>query len=159
MYAANAGSGLERLTSSSSQAKGDGVFVDRVGMTAAGASRYSLDQITAGDGTTNTLMVTEKCGTAVVPQMDLFGQVNTPPNGVQWSPSQSSPKVVLLPWVMPKTVINLTTGTQGIIRIIGSLHRSSWWRERRVCRWPYRVPSGNTSTSCLLSIDYLKFDG
>ncbi len=89
------------------------VFVDRVGMTAAGASRYSLDQITAGDGTTNTLMVTEKCGTAVVPQMDLFGQVNTPPNGVQWSPSQSSPKVVLLPWVMPKTVINLTTGTQG----------------------------------------------
>jgi prepilin-type N-terminal cleavage/methylation domain-containing protein/prepilin-type processing-associated H-X9-DG protein len=115
VYAANAGSGLERLTSSSppSQAKGDGVFVDRVGMTTTKASRYSLDQITAGDGTTNTLMVTEKCGTAVVPQMDLFGQVNTPPSGVQWSPSQSSPKVVLLPWVMPKTVINLAADTQG----------------------------------------------
>ena len=114
VYAANAGSGLERLTSSSSQAKGDGVFVDRVGMTAAGASRYSLDQITAGDGTTNTLMVTEKCGTAVVPQMDLFGGVNAVTNNAQWSPlTKLSPKVVLLPWVMPKTVINLAADTQG----------------------------------------------
>ena len=114
VYAANAGSGLERLTSSSSQAKGDGVFVDRVGMTAAGASRYSLDQITAGDGTTNTLMVTEKCGTAVVPQMNLFGGVNAVTAGAQWSPlNQNSPKVVLLPWVMPKTVINLAADTQG----------------------------------------------
>ena len=116
VYAANAGSGLERLTSSSppSQAKGDGVFVDRVGMTATKASRYGLDQITAGDGTTNTLMVTEKCGTAVVPQMDLFGGVNAVTNNAQWSPlTKLSPKVVLLPWVMPKTVINLAADTQG----------------------------------------------
>ena len=114
VYAANAGSGLERLTSSTTQAKGDGVFVDRVGMTSVSASRYGLDQITAGDGTTNTLMVTEKCGTAVVPQMDLLGAVNAVTFNAKWNMDVNAPKVVLLPWVTPATnIINLAADTQG----------------------------------------------
>lgn len=115
VYAANAGSGLERLTSSTTQAKGDGVFVDRAGMTVISASRYSLDQITAGDGTTNTLMVTEKCGTAVVPQMDLFGAVNAVTANTQWTMDVFAPKVVMLPanGNMPKTIINLAADEDG----------------------------------------------
>ena len=74
-YAANAGSGLERLTSTGTQAKGDGVFVSRVDIGSCkgqspgciAAASNNLDQITSGDGTANTLMVTEKCGTAVSP--------------------------------------------------------------------------------------------
>ena len=107
-YAANAGSGLERLTKSGTQAKGDGVFVSRVAVGNIPASSNNLDQITAGDGTANTLMVTEKCGTAVSPQMPLFGQVNTASFGnTHWVMNQNAPKVVMLPWSMPPTVINL----------------------------------------------------
>ena len=106
VYAANAGSGLERTTSNSLQPKGDGVFVDRTGAFGVTAARYSLDQITGGDGTTNTLMVTEKCGPAVVPQMDLFAVESGafPPTS-----APSSPRVVLLPLSMPQTVINLAS--------------------------------------------------
>ena len=98
-YAANAGSGLERLTSTNTQAKGDGVFVSRVGKCILPQVAIWI-QITAGDGTANTLMVTEKCGTAVSPQMPLFGVVEY---SVLWQYSlgyeiQNAPKVVMLPW-------------------------------------------------------------
>ena len=53
--------------STSTQAKGDGVFVSRVQIGSVLGSSTNLDLITAGDGTANTLMVTEKCGTAVSP--------------------------------------------------------------------------------------------
>jgi len=117
-YAANAGSGLERLTISTTQAKGDGVFVSRVQVGAIPESSNNLDQITAGDGTANTLMVTEKCGAAVSPQMPLFdstytrdltnGQVSANGYGsTHWVMNQGAPKVVMLPFVMPPTVINL----------------------------------------------------
>jgi prepilin-type processing-associated H-X9-DG protein len=107
-YAANAGSGLERLTSTNTQAKGDGVFVSRVTIGSVAASSSNLDLITAGDGTANTLMITEKCGTAVSPQMPLFGVVNTASYGnTHWVMNQNAPKVVMLPWVMPVTVVNL----------------------------------------------------
>ena len=108
-YAANAGSGLERLTSTNTQAKGDGVFVSRVSVGSIAASSSNLDQISAGDGTANTLMMTEKCGTAVSPQMPLFGVVNTVSYGsTHWVMNENAPKVVMLPWWMPTTnVINL----------------------------------------------------
>lgn len=107
-YAANAGSGLERLTSTNTQAKGDGVFVSRVTIGSVTGSSSNLDQISAGDGTANTLMITEKCGTAVSPQMPLFGQVNRNSYGsTHWVMNQNAPKVVMLPWMMPPTVINL----------------------------------------------------
>ena len=107
-YAANAGSGLERLTSTGAQAKGDGVFVSRVDVGSVKASSSNLDQITSGDGTANTLMVTEKCGTAVAPQMPLFGQVDLNTFGnTHWRMNENAPKVVMLPWTMPPTVVNL----------------------------------------------------
>jgi prepilin-type processing-associated H-X9-DG protein len=53
-------------------------------------------------------MVTEKCGTAVSPQMPLFGLVETARYGnTQWVMKFDAPKVVMLPWVMPVTVVNL----------------------------------------------------
>ncbi|MGI9446272.1 MAG: DUF1559 domain-containing protein [Pirellulales bacterium] len=108
VYAANAGSGLERLTDNGTQAKGDGVFVSRVAVGGVAAASSNLDQITSGDGTANTLMVTEKCGTAVAPQMPLFGVVDTSTFGIgQWAMNANAPKVALLPWKMPQTVINL----------------------------------------------------
>ena len=108
-YAANAGSGLERLASGNIQAKGDGVFVSRVQIGSVLGSSSNLDQITAGDGTTNTLMVTEKCGTAVSPQMPLFGVVATGRYGnTHWVMKFDAPKVVMLPWSVPTTnVVNL----------------------------------------------------
>jgi len=63
-YAANAGSGLA-MPAVTNQAKGDGVFLDRF-HTAIGAARYysaarnSLDSVSSGDGTANTLLFGEK---------------------------------------------------------------------------------------------------
>jgi len=59
-YAGNAGSGLT-MFGSTTQAKGDGVFIDRVGVfgTYSGA-RYSMDSASNGDGTSSTLVFTEK---------------------------------------------------------------------------------------------------
>ena len=107
------------LVEFSYQAKGDGVFVDRVGAFCRyGTARYSLDQITGGDGTTNTLMVTEKCGPAVVPQMDLFAVESGvfPPTG-----APSSPRVVLLPqWVNASRQLLIFQQM-----LIGTLHRTT----------------------------------
>ena len=109
VYTGNAGSGLERLTSTGRQAKGDGVFLDGVGGGIDAAST-NLDVITSGDGTTNTLLITEKCGTSVAPQMPLFGLQPAMTAGSQWTLNEISPKVTLLPGPvsgMPQTnVIN-----------------------------------------------------
>ena len=120
VYAGNAGSGLERLTSNTTQAKGDGVFLDGVGGSTNGvtvlAAKTNLDVITSGDGTTNTLMITEKCGVSVVPQMPLFGPKieQARPANAQWmSLDESFPKVVMLPWRVPKTIINLGADADG----------------------------------------------
>ena len=61
-YAGNAGSGLT-MYGTTNQAKGDGVFVDRVGVVGTGAyssARYSLDSVSNGDGTSGTLVFSEK---------------------------------------------------------------------------------------------------
>jgi prepilin-type N-terminal cleavage/methylation domain-containing protein/prepilin-type processing-associated H-X9-DG protein len=123
-YAMNGGSGLEAVfgAGKQSQWRGDGVCLDRVGGdgTVAGTTSFNygpkdinLDIITSGDGTTNTLLVAEKCGDlGNDPQMSLYG----PPQGqigfstgapLNWTLNQSSPKVFLLPTAMPSTnVIN-----------------------------------------------------
>ena len=116
-YAGNAGSGLERMTGATppGQAKGDGVFLDTVGSTAYSGARNNLDVITAGDGTSNTLMVLEKCGQSIQPQMRLFGlqegySINTLMNLANQATTTyyDSPKVTLLPGItlgMPATNI------------------------------------------------------
>jgi prepilin-type N-terminal cleavage/methylation domain-containing protein/prepilin-type processing-associated H-X9-DG protein len=48
------------------QWKGDGVLLDCVGVSGAyGPARNSLDAISSADGTTNTLLVSEKCGSLI----------------------------------------------------------------------------------------------
>jgi prepilin-type N-terminal cleavage/methylation domain-containing protein len=67
-YAANVGSCQQlTLTSTSGpQSKGDGVLVDSIGVTGYyAAGRNSLDGISNGDGTANTLLFAEKCGQVI----------------------------------------------------------------------------------------------
>jgi prepilin-type N-terminal cleavage/methylation domain-containing protein/prepilin-type processing-associated H-X9-DG protein len=73
-YAANIGSTqtLLPVATSSVQAKADGVLVDAIAVSTAGSayagSRNSLDSITAGDGTANTMIFSEKCGQVLANQ-------------------------------------------------------------------------------------------
>jgi prepilin-type N-terminal cleavage/methylation domain-containing protein/prepilin-type processing-associated H-X9-DG protein len=69
-YAANVGSNSisngSAIGSSTAQAKGDGVFLDRVGVSGTYAKgAYGLDTISSADGTSNTLAFSEKCGSLV----------------------------------------------------------------------------------------------
>lgn len=59
-YAGNAGTSA--LTATASQVRGDGVMGDRVGSATYSAIRSNLDAISSADGTSNTLLFTEKCG-------------------------------------------------------------------------------------------------
>jgi prepilin-type N-terminal cleavage/methylation domain-containing protein/prepilin-type processing-associated H-X9-DG protein len=61
-YAANIGS---TALATSTQYKGDGVFLDGVGGASYTAARNSLDAISSADGTTNTLLMSEKCGSLI----------------------------------------------------------------------------------------------
>lgn len=121
VYAMNGGSGLEAVYGASvTQPRGDGVCFDRVGGDGSsghnyGARNINLDIITGGDGASNTLLLAEKCGATVSPQMDLYGiqgqrSHSAGSAGIDWTPqNQTLPKVVLLPGAtgMPSTnVIN-----------------------------------------------------
>ena len=93
-YAANAGLGAEGLTGLTGtaapfqQTRGDGVFLDAAGNEQSAASFYqddklsrwvylparsSLSQVTAGDGSSSTLMLSERCGPH--PGVGLLAQV------------------------------------------------------------------------------------
>ena len=126
VYAMNGGSATEAISGAAAltQPRGDGVALDTVGGSAYLALNINLDIITGGDGTTNTLLLAEKCGAMVLNPMPLFDQANSgsiaqnyqrtsmePGNSAvaDWSLSASSPKVFLLPGVggVPSTnVIN-----------------------------------------------------
>jgi len=126
VYAMNGGTGTEAIfgTANLTQPRGDGVALDTVGGTAYSGLNINLDIITGGDGTTNTLLLAEKCGAMVLNPMPLFDQASSfsvaqnyqrasmePGNSAvaDWSLSASSPKVFLLPGVggVPSTsVIN-----------------------------------------------------
>jgi prepilin-type N-terminal cleavage/methylation domain-containing protein/prepilin-type processing-associated H-X9-DG protein len=59
-YAGNAGS---TATNGSNQIKGDGVMLDTAGNGSVyNAARLNLDVVSSGDGTSNTMLFTEKCG-------------------------------------------------------------------------------------------------
>jgi prepilin-type processing-associated H-X9-DG protein len=73
-YVGNAGSasyGASSTPTAKSQYRGDGVLLDVVGDNTASATynaaRTNLDAISSADGTTNTMMFTEKCGSLVTP--------------------------------------------------------------------------------------------
>ena len=67
-YAVNAGSN-QPDTATKTQYRGDGMFSDSLTVTTSGTiylgTKTSLDLISAGDGTANTLAITEKCGSSV----------------------------------------------------------------------------------------------
>lgn len=69
-YVGNAGS-ASYGASTKSQYRGDGVLLDVVGDNTGSATynaaRTNLDAISSADGTTNTMMFTEKCGSLVTP--------------------------------------------------------------------------------------------
>ena len=117
VYAMNGGTGLEAVPGPV-QPRGDGVALDTVGNgTTYNALNINLDIITGGDGTTNTLLVMEKCGSMVLTQMPLFDSYQrvVMPLGsgaVDWTLNQNSPKVILLPGatgVPPTNIINPQT--------------------------------------------------
>jgi len=61
-YAGNIGS---TVTTGGAQSKGDGVMLDGVGGVAYSAARTNADSISTADGTTNTLLISEKCGSLI----------------------------------------------------------------------------------------------
>ena len=105
VYAMNGGSGLEAVGGSPvTQARGDGIALDRKGSTTINGLNINLDIITAGDGTSNTLLLAEKSGSGVTAQMSLFGRQLAMPHSsttnspVAWSNlNAASPKIFLLP--------------------------------------------------------------
>ncbi len=86
-YAGNAGS---TAIVSSAQKRGDGVMLDTVGdnvnsTSTYGAARTSLDSISSADGSSNTIMFTEKCGSLVAETARYVAQPKpVPPGG--WIP-------------------------------------------------------------------------
>ena len=129
MYVANGGSGFEAVfdnglstvtTPAITQPKGDGVFLDRVGGPKDNNSHFTttlrrynpastnLDVITGADGTSNTLLLSERSGPGVQ-QLKLFlpAERGTLLNGssmgygsnapADWSLGLGTPKVFLLP--------------------------------------------------------------
>ena len=131
VYAMNGGSGLEAEAGYPiEQNRGDGVSFDRIGSgevigrPPVTNSNYlpktiNLDIITGADGTSNTLLVGEKCGSGVTTQMKLYGlqgyMTHNPGSTPQpWNLNalNPGPKVILLPGdnSMPQTnVINQTS--------------------------------------------------
>ena len=120
MYVVNGGSGFEAVFGTGSatsaaitQPKGDGVFLDTVGGPKTGnnfdfpTARYNpahtnLDVITGADGTSNTLLLSERSGSGVL-QLKLFAPAERGSMGygqtspADWSLDLNSPKVFLLP--------------------------------------------------------------
>ena len=121
MYVANGGSGFEAVFGTGSatsaaitQPKGDGVFLDTVGgpkdlnlQFTNSFARYNpastnLDVITGADGTSNTLLLSERSGPGVQ-QLKLFLPAERGTMGYgqnvpgDWSVDTTTPKVFLLP--------------------------------------------------------------
>jgi prepilin-type N-terminal cleavage/methylation domain-containing protein/prepilin-type processing-associated H-X9-DG protein len=73
-YAGNVGIGVQPLGGSNQQFKDSGVMMDTAGTTtntAGGgyaAARTNVDHASSGDGSTNTILITEKCGPLYKPQ-------------------------------------------------------------------------------------------
>jgi len=94
-YAGNAGSGINLMGSTTSQAKADGVLCDRIGFTNGAnnyaGGKYSLDSITSGDGTSNTLAYSEKCGNIVSSQAAYTTTIATGTAALNWANAGSYP--------------------------------------------------------------------
>lgn len=131
-YAGNAGSGSSLATVGGPRNKWDGVMTDTT-LPSAANSRMSLEEITVGDGTTNTILLTERCGR---------GNPTSPLSQTYWDrrPALADPLVftnVATAWTgtpanqfaltpvpaigislggaIPTKIINLTSGTNATV--------------------------------------------
>jgi prepilin-type N-terminal cleavage/methylation domain-containing protein/prepilin-type processing-associated H-X9-DG protein len=137
-YAGNAGSCINLLGSNTSQAKADGVLCDRIGFTNGGNSyaggKYSLDSVTSGDGTSNTLAYSEKCGN-IVPSQAAYTRTITGNTEFNWANAGSYP-IFGLPGssfadtgstdvsATTKVINSTSTGAVGILSLPSSPHPS-----------------------------------
>ena len=134
-YAANGGSGTEAIFGGTvavkiGQPRGDGVFVDTVqdimspDAKTYNAARTSLDVISSGDGTSTTLMLSERCGLGIstTPSWNHqalqgvaggnVGYRNPGSSATDWGTLDSStPLLFLLPLVSPTAVPPAVTRT------------------------------------------------
>jgi prepilin-type N-terminal cleavage/methylation domain-containing protein/prepilin-type processing-associated H-X9-DG protein len=106
-YAGNIGTTAITPGSNKAQYKGDGVLLDGVG-TAGGsgynAARTSIDAISNNDGSTNTLLFSEKCSTLI--STNTRYDVILPPSTGATMP-------------LPLAVVSPSTGTSGIVAGFG----------------------------------------
>ena len=78
-YAGNAGYGSKlEVTASGIDGKGNGVMVD-TSLTGNQSNRIDVDYVSNGDGASNTLVLTEKCGTHVTKLPKWSNQISVPP--------------------------------------------------------------------------------
>jgi prepilin-type processing-associated H-X9-DG protein len=139
-YAGNAGSGINLMGSTTSQAKADGVLCDRIGFTDSGntysGGKYSLDSVTSGDGTSNTLAYSEKCGN-IVPSQATYTRTITVNTALDWANAGSYPIFGLpggsftdydgsgtVTTSEPKVINSTSTGAVGILSLPSSPHPS-----------------------------------
>jgi prepilin-type processing-associated H-X9-DG protein len=135
-YAGNAGSCINLMNSTTSQAKADGVLCDRIGFTNSpntySGGKYSLDSVTSGDGTSNTLAYSEKCGN-LVPSQAAYTTTITGILALNWANAGSYP-IFGLPGssfadtgagTVPTKVVNSTsTAAVGVLSLPSSPHPS-----------------------------------
>jgi prepilin-type N-terminal cleavage/methylation domain-containing protein/prepilin-type processing-associated H-X9-DG protein len=99
-YAANIGANSilngASIGTNTPQAKGDGVFLDKVGVSGTySKGNNTLDSISSADGTSNTLSIAEKCG-SLVSQATWSQQLQlTNPGPLNWASANSIPVVGL----------------------------------------------------------------
>jgi prepilin-type N-terminal cleavage/methylation domain-containing protein len=125
-YAGNAGSGSSLPTSGGARNKWDGVMTDTT-LASAANSRMSLEEITVGDGTTNTILLTERCGrgnpTSLLSQTYwdrrpaaaeplVFKNVATAWTGTPANQFAATPvpAIGIVAGTIPTRIINLTSG-------------------------------------------------
>jgi prepilin-type N-terminal cleavage/methylation domain-containing protein/prepilin-type processing-associated H-X9-DG protein len=136
-YAGNAGSGLTMApAAATTQAKGDGVLLDRVG--SAGtytAAKYSTDSISNGDGTSSTLVFSEKTSNLLPSQgawitltgtlglLDWTAATNNSSSTVFGLPGATRTDDVSPP-ASSKTINSTTTTAVGLLGLPSSTHPS-----------------------------------
>lgn len=110
-YAMNGGTGTEKLDGNY-QHKGDGIALDQIGVgspnrRAYAPARINLDYVSAGDGVSNTILLSERSAAPVRPKYIDDTRI-IPRKDRAWDMSEKSPIVILHPWdiLTPNVLIN-----------------------------------------------------
>ena len=122
-YAANIGSAqtlstsgapTTPVTSSGVQAKADGVLVDSIATGYYSAARNSLDGITGGDGTSNTLVFSEKASSTVASQAK-WGDLVAGSAWFDWTMAYNYPAFGLPATTFTTNISGSPTATEKVI--------------------------------------------